>query len=232
MAALESAAKVGRIFDKHADQEKRQHADGQVDVENPAPGIAVGDPAAQGGADDRRDHDAHAVDGHGRAVLAGGKLSSRMACARGCMPPPPTPLQDAGKDEHGHVDGEAAKQRGHGEEHDGEHEQALATDAAGDPAGGGQHDGVRNQVAGEHPGGFVGGGGEIAGDMRQGDVGDRGVEHHHEGGGHHGGGDHPAIRRRGPRSGLGSGACERDCGRGGQSVLARCGEDSGLNKLL
>ena len=37
--------------------------------ENPAPGEVVGDPAAQGGSDGRREHDGDAVDGESLAAL-------------------------------------------------------------------------------------------------------------------------------------------------------------------
>ncbi len=231
--APREAADVGRILDEHTGEEESEHADGQIDVEDPAPGVAVGDPAAEGWADDRRNHDADAVNRHRGAVLAGREALEEDGLGDRLHSAAANALQDAGEDEHGHVDGEAAEQGSDGEEHDREREQALASDAAGDPAGSGKHDGVRDEIAGENPGCFVGRGGKIAGDVRQGNVGDRGVEDDHEGRGHHRDGDHPAIGGRRPVRGLRSGGSERSCGRGGQRVLARSGlRESGFNKPL
>ena len=68
---------------------------GNVDEENPAPGVIVGDPAAERGADDRRHHHAHAEMAMAMPRLAGGKLSSRIACAMGCNAAAARALQDA-----------------------------------------------------------------------------------------------------------------------------------------
>jgi len=52
-------ARVRWIFDKLINQRERQSADWNVDVENPAPRVVVGDPASQrrtnGGCADGRD---------------------------------------------------------------------------------------------------------------------------------------------------------------------------------
>ena len=116
---------------------------------------------------------------------SGGKLSSRMDCASGCMPPPPTPCSTRATISMGMFRDMPQSMEAPVKARMESMQQALAADAARDPARGGQHDGIRDQIAGEHPGGFVGGRREAAGDVRQGDVGDGGVEHHHEGGQHH-----------------------------------------------
>ena len=85
------------------------------------------------------------------------------------------------------------KKRGDGEDDDAGEEEALASEAEGEPVAGGEDDGVGDEIAGEHPGGFVVGGGERAGDVGEGDRGDGGVEHLHEGGQHDGDGDEPWI---------------------------------------
>ena len=51
-----------RIFNQPRDQHECQEADGNVDEEDPAPRIVVGDPAAQRGADGRREHGDQAVE--------------------------------------------------------------------------------------------------------------------------------------------------------------------------
>ncbi len=45
-AALCSVAKIRRIEDEHFGQDERDDADGDVDVEDPAPAVVVGEPAA------------------------------------------------------------------------------------------------------------------------------------------------------------------------------------------
>ena len=62
---------VGRIVDEPVGEIQRNNADGDVDVENPAPTEIVGDPAADGGADGGGDDDGHAVDGEGHAAFGG-----------------------------------------------------------------------------------------------------------------------------------------------------------------
>ncbi len=57
----------------------------------------------------------------------------------------------------------------------------------------GKNDGVGDEIGGEDPGGFLLRGAEAAGDVRQGDVGDGGVEHLHEGGQGDRHGDDPRI---------------------------------------
>ena len=60
-----------RIFDKTRDQNERQDADGDVDEEDPAPGVVVGNPAAESGADGWREHGDEAVEREGLAALVG-----------------------------------------------------------------------------------------------------------------------------------------------------------------
>src|SRR5690606_36453261 len=59
-------------------------------------------------------------------------------------------------------------------------EQAHLAEAAAEEAGQRQGDGVADRERGDHPGRLVGTGAEVAGDGRQRDVGDRGVQHLHE----------------------------------------------------
>jgi hypothetical protein len=82
--------------------------DRKIDVKDPAPGIAVGDPSAQRGADDRGHHNADAVDRHGRAVLAGRKALQQDGLGQGLHAAAADALQHPGHDQHRHVDGHAA----------------------------------------------------------------------------------------------------------------------------
>ena len=102
-------------------------------------------------------------------------------------------LQDAREQHDVERGGDAAEERGDGEEGDAGHVVVLAAEDAGEPRGHGQDDGVGDEVGGEDPGDFVIGAAEAAGDVGQGDVGDGGVEQLHEGGEGDGERDDPGI---------------------------------------
>jgi hypothetical protein len=75
---------------------------------------------------------------------------------------------------------EAAEKRADGEERDAGHVKTFTADELGKPTAHRENDSVRNQVGSEHPGAFVLAGGKAAGDVRQSDVRDAGVEDFHE----------------------------------------------------
>jgi hypothetical protein len=143
-APASAAAQVGRVLHERLGHDHGQVADGEVDIEDPAPGVVVGDEAAQSGADDGRDHDAHAVHGHGHAPPLGGKLSSRTAWASGCSAAAGA-LHHARDVDHAGAGGRAGEQRGAGKDDDAGREEPLAAEHAGEPAGGGQDDRVRGR---------------------------------------------------------------------------------------
>ena len=68
---LRFAPQVRRIEDEQLRHDDRRDADRQVDVEHPAPAVAVGQPAAEHRAEDRRDDDAEAPEAHRLAALVG-----------------------------------------------------------------------------------------------------------------------------------------------------------------
>src|SRR5271157_721996 len=154
---LEFVAEIRRVLDVQVDHEERQDADGEIDVENPAPGVAVGDPTAEGGADDGGDDDAEAKDGHGGAVLAGRKALQQDGLGQRLHSAAANALQNAGHDQHGHGYGHATEQRGDSEDEDGNEQQPRAADAPRQPSSGGQHDGSGVEVAGENTAELIGG---------------------------------------------------------------------------
>ena len=95
-------ADVGRVFDEARNHEDGEDADRDVDVEGPAPGYVIGEPAAERGAEDGRDDDAEGEDRHGDAAFlrrenfragwlgraAGARRRRRLGLRgrRGCMP--------------------------------------------------------------------------------------------------------------------------------------------------
>src|ERR1035441_2450071 len=71
--------------------------------------------------------------------------------------------------------------------------ETLAADQRREPSAQRQHDSVRDQVRSQHPGGLIHRGGKAPGNVRQGYVGDAGIQHLHERRQHHGQGDDPRI---------------------------------------
>ena len=88
---------------------------------------------------------------------------------------------------------EAAEKRREREAGDRQHQQALAAEAAGEPAGHRQDDRVGDQVRRQRPRRLVDRRRQAAGDVRQRHVDHGGVEHLHEGGEHHRDGDDPGV---------------------------------------
>ena len=165
--SLARVAQVRRIRD-HARREQQRHdADRDVDEEDPAPRVVVGDEAAQRWSDRRRQHHRHAVDRERHPALRGRKrvghdrlLAGRKAAAR-------RPLQHAEEDQQRQRRCQAAQQRAGGEPGDAGHVEPLAADAAREPSADRQHDRVRDQVRRQDPGALVGGDRQAARDMRQ-----------------------------------------------------------------
>ena len=62
-------ADVGGIEDEAVDHEQGEDADGDVDVEGVAPGVGVGEPAPEGGAQNGRDDDSEGEDCHGGSAF-------------------------------------------------------------------------------------------------------------------------------------------------------------------
>jgi len=149
------APDVGRIFDNARGEHQGEYGDGDVDKEDPAPGEVVGDPAAQGGADHRRQHDRHAVDGEGLAALARRKRIDEDRLLAGLQAAAPGSLQDAKENQQRKRWGETAEHGTEAEERHADHVEALAPDKRHQISAGRKDDGVGNQIGRQHPGRFV-----------------------------------------------------------------------------
>ncbi len=182
-----------RIFDQARDEKESEDADGNVDEEDPAPGEVVGDPAAERGADGWREHGDEAVEREGLSALVRLERVGHDGLRHGLHAAAACSLNDAKDQQHGKRRRGAAEETGNGEDGDAEDEEVAPAHQARRPSAERQHDGVGDQIAGQHPRALIGAGAEAAGDMRQRDVGDGGVEHLHESGQSHGGSDQPGI---------------------------------------
>ena len=216
------AGEVLGVGEDHAGEEGAARADGDVDVEDPAPGVVVGDPAAEGGAEHGRAHDGDGVDGHRHAALVAGEEVGENGLHGGLKASASEALQHAKDDQQAERRGDAAE-RGEDREHrDRDEVEVLAADDRGDPAADGEDDRVGDEIAGEHPGALVLRGGEAAGDVREGYVGDGGVEHLHERAHGDDEGDDPGIEGAGARCCRRSGAGRaRTRGRWGRARIRR-----------
>ena len=202
---IEQAGAIGLdprgIFDEAGDEKEGENADGDVDVEDPAPGEVVGDPAAEGGPDGGGEDGDEAVEGKGLAALLGRKGVSHDGLSHGLEAAAAGSLKDAEEQKHGQREGRAAEEAGDGEDDDAEDEEVAASEDTGGPSTERENDGIGDKVAGENPGALIGAGAKRTGDVGQRDVGDGGVENLHKGRQGHGHGDqpwvHPGLPARG-----------------------------------
>ena len=184
---------VRRIEDHRRRQCEREDADRDVDEEDPAPGVVVGDPAAQRRPDHRRHDHAHAVERHRDALLFAREALDQNGLGDRLQRSAAQALQHAKEDQRAERRRHAAEQRTDGEDADARHVEALPAEQGREPAAQRQHDRVGDEIRRQHPGRFVDAGREVAGDVRQRDVRDAGVEHFHERRQQHDAGDQPGI---------------------------------------
>ena len=118
-------------MDEAVDHEEGEQADGDVDVEGVSPGVGVGEPAAEGGAEDRGDDDAEAEDGHGGATLARGEGLEQDGLGERLEGSAAGALDDAGGENEGESGSRSAGEAGQGEDGDAGHEEALAAELEG-----------------------------------------------------------------------------------------------------
>ena len=166
----------------------------QVDVEDPAPRVVVGDPAAQRRAEDGRDDHAHRERGHRRrrGAPAGSSPSAwpgpsagarRRPLPGGSARPPASPrLVAAPHSADARVNTTMHVTR-----------NRLRPNRLPSHAVIGKTIAFDDEVAREDPGRLLRRGRQAAGDVRQGDVRDRGIEDFHERGQHHRDGDQPRV---------------------------------------
>ena len=79
---------------------ERDDADRDVEEEDPAPGVVVDDPAADGGAEHGRDDDGHAVNREGHAALLRREGVGEDGLLAGLEAAAGRALQDAEEDQH------------------------------------------------------------------------------------------------------------------------------------
>ena len=110
-AGVALAPDVGGIVDEARHHHEREDAHGNVEVENPAPGVIVGDPAAEGRADDGCDDDSEGIGGHRLAVFLLGKALEEDGLGEGLESASGDTLEHSKDDQLRKRGGRAAEQR-------------------------------------------------------------------------------------------------------------------------
>ena len=109
-------AQVGRVFDEAKHQSQREHADRQIDEENPAPGIVEGDPPAQGRSDGGRHDGRDAIQRERQAAFLRRKRVRQNGLRHRLQPASARALHDAEEQKQPEARRHSAKQRTHGED--------------------------------------------------------------------------------------------------------------------
>ena len=182
-----------RLGQKCRQAEEGKDADRQVDVEDIAPAIGLGQPAAEHGPQDGTGHHRDAPKRHGGSLPLL-RIDVEQDGLR---------ERDERRAEHALQDPEqhdldqrlrhAAQHRGDGEAGDGEEEEPLEPEPSGEVAGRRRHDRGGDDVRGQHPGDLVLTGRDATLHVGQRHVGDGRVERLHEGGEDHADGDRRPV---------------------------------------
>ncbi len=162
------------------DAEQRQDAERQIDVEDPAPVVEIGQIAAQRRAQDRADHHAHAPKRHGAAMLLARIGVEQDRLGERHQARAKRPLEQPEQDQLLERGGRTAQHRGEGEAGDGDQEQPLAAEPGGQKAGRRGHDRRRHDVGGQDPGDLLLSRRQAALHVGQRDIGDGRVQRLHD----------------------------------------------------
>ena len=190
------ALRVRRVLDEARGQHQRKNAHGNVQQKDPAPGEIIGNPAAQSRTDSRRHHHSDSVHCESHAALRGRKSIGQNSLLAGLQSASARALQYAKENQHAQIGRQSAEQRTDGEDGHAAHVETLAPNDGRDPAAERQHNGIRNQIGSQDPCALIGPCGKAPCDVRQGHVGDAGIQHLHESGQRDRQRDDPGIDRR------------------------------------
>src|SRR5579872_6813090 len=109
------ALDIGGIEDEQFGHDQAGDAYRQVDVEDPAPAVTVGNPAAHHRAEHGRNHDSQAPESHGLAPLLGRERLQHNGLGKGLQAAAAGALQHTKNDQEGQIGSHAAQDRSEGE---------------------------------------------------------------------------------------------------------------------
>ncbi len=182
----------------------RKDADRHVDEEDPRPAVTVGNPAAENGPGNRRDHRDHRQQCQGHPAFRRRIHRDQQRLRHRVQRPGDQALQHAKADQLGHRSGDTAEKRRQHKQHRRPQKQLHLAEAAAEPTGQRQRNRVAHGERSNNPGALLRTHPEVAGNRRQRHVGDGRVEHLHE-------------RRQRQADGA-----EQQAGRRERSVIAHC----------
>ena len=128
------------IKDVTIHQEQRERTNGQVEVEDPAPAVVVGDPTAECWAEDWGEKNTDAEGRHGMTVTLLRKSLEQNGLGERLEPSAGQTLQHAEDDELRQRGGHAATERGDRESGNASEEKALAAEMIRQPSRNRKHD--------------------------------------------------------------------------------------------
>ena len=160
-------AEIRRILHHPEHQKQRQQTDGKIDVEDPAPGVIVGQPSAQRRANRGRHDGGDSVEREGQPALLGREGVRQNGLRHRLKPAAAGALNHAEQNQHRQAGSDAAEQRGDGEQEDAQQEEPLAAKCRRQPSADRKHDRVRHQIGRQHPGAFVVAGAQVPRQVRQ-----------------------------------------------------------------
>ncbi len=171
---------VSELVNENADADRGEHAEWHVYVEYPAPVVIIGQVATERRAEDRAEDHPHAPHRHGLRMPLGRVDLKQHRLGERHQGRAADSLQQAIDHQLGEAGGSAAQGRRRGKADHRDQEHVFDAEAAGEPAGQRRHDRGGDDVRGDDPGDLVLRGRHAALHMRQGDVGDGGVDALHE----------------------------------------------------
>ena len=189
----------GRILHELQHRDECGDADRHIDQEHPAPGVVIGDPAAQRRPDDRReDH----RDRHQRerfAALRGLECVQDHGLLARLKPTAEQPLEQPEHDQLRQARRDPAQERAHGEHHDAHQEVAFAPDQPAQPPGDRHNNSVCHQIRRERPCRVIVARRQRPRDIGKADIDDGGIQDLHERCQRRGTRDQPDAAPRPPR---------------------------------
>src|SRR5262245_30135596 len=136
------ALRPGRVLDQPENEEERQDAHGQINEEDPAPRVVVGDPPAKGRSNRRRNHGRDPKNSERQAALLRRECVCQNGLGHGLQSAPASTLEHSKENDRPKTWSESAQQRAQGEECQTDHKETLAAQDTGKPSAEGQHDGI------------------------------------------------------------------------------------------
>ena len=146
---------VAGLADENKDAQRAQHADRQVDVEDPAPAVVIGQPAAERRPHDRAEDRADAEYGHRMPVALRRVDLEQGGLRQRDQPGPGHALQRTKENELIEACGGAAQRRCERKTDDRDQKNLLDAEPAGEPAGQRHHDRGADDIGGQRPGDLV-----------------------------------------------------------------------------